>query len=164
MTITQISAAKYMAQDNSVIDMVVTDDALGAFPFTYSPNDDTPTAKQVRALIEQGGLKITPYVAPEVTNPVPAAITPRQFLLAMVGAQMITPQEAIAAAQTGTPPAFIAAYFDTLSPEMNKTAAYITFAKMSVVERTHPLVTALGELQKLTSEQIDDYFRQAATL
>lgn len=95
--------------------------------------------------------------------PVPASITRRQLLLQLALSGMITGPEALAAAQTGAVPAAVQAVFDQLGPA-DKLAAEITWATMSVADRGHPLVAALGATRAMTDQQIDDFFRAAAAL
>lgn len=95
--------------------------------------------------------------------PVPKSITRRQLILALLAGGFITSAEALAAAQSGTAPAFIAAQFNAL-PEPQKTAAFITWATMSVCERSDPLLAAVAATRGLTDAELDDYFRMAAAL
>lgn len=97
-------------------------------------------------------------IDPSEPVPVPASISRRQLLLGLVGLELITGEEALAAAQTGAVPAAIDAYFGNLPPDQ-ELAARITWASMTVCERNHPLVGALAEANQLSSEQIDDAFR-----
>ena len=160
----QITNLRYIEPTNTLIDMTVTDDRGRSYPFTYDPNDPHGDAPKVKKLLTQGGYTIDPYVAPVPQPvPVPSSVTRRQFILTLLSAGLITEQEAIDAATTGKAPAFIAAFFDGLSAS-DKTAAYITFACMSVVERKHPFVAALARSLKLTDAQVDDLFRAAAVL
>jgi hypothetical protein len=95
--------------------------------------------------------------------PVPAAISRRQLLIALTSAGLITDAEALAAAQTGAVPAVIDAFFGTLPPAQ-QTAARITWATMTQVERHHPLVQGVIDANLATAEQVDALFRAAATL
>jgi hypothetical protein len=106
----------------------------------------------------------SPPVVPEPEPPpVPASITRRQMLLQLALSEMITGQEALAAAQTGAVPAAVQAVFDQLEPA-DKLAAEITWATMSEADRGHPLVAALAATQAMTEADIDDFFRAAALL
>lgn len=96
-------------------------------------------------------------------SPVPLEITRRQLLLALFAANFITSQEAVAAAQSGAVPSFIAAYFNAMQ-EPEKTLAIVTWASMSVCVRTDPLLGMLAASSGLTEGQLDDYFRYASTL
>lgn len=101
--------------------------------------------------------------APPVPVTVPASITRRQLIMALLDGGFITEAEAIAAAQTGAVPAFVMAYFNQL-PDHEKTDATITWATMSMCLRADPLLLAVAAAGNLTSEQLDDYFRVAAAL
>lgn len=100
---------------------------------------------------------------PAPPPPVPAPISRRQLLIGLKGLGLITPAEALAAAESGARPAAIEAYFSAL-PEDVANDARITWASMSICERNHPLVAALAEANQLSSEQIDDAFRAWALL
>lgn len=94
---------------------------------------------------------------------VPASISRRQLLLALVAGEVITPTEALAAATTGAVPAAIDAVFAGL-PEGDALAARITWATTTVVERGHPLIAAMIAAELVTAEQADALFVLAATL
>jgi hypothetical protein len=98
-----------------------------------------------------------------VPQPVPAAISRRQLLIALTQAGWITEAEALAAAKTGEVPTAIDEVF-SLVPKEQALAARITWATMTVVERHHPLIQAAIDAKIATSEQIDVLFRAAAQL
>ncbi|MGD9766595.1 MAG: hypothetical protein AB7U62_03045 [Pseudolabrys sp.] len=161
MTI-QISNLKYADPFNTLIDMDVAGVVDGqTIPFTYCPNDGEPLPLLIGQLLANGAYEIAAYEAPP--QPVPASITRRQLLLALKTADIITPAEAVAAAQTGVAPAAVAAMFDTLN-EPQKSDAYITWASMSVAERDNPLVAMLAASQNMDEAAVDDFFRSAAAL
>ncbi|BAQ16094.1 hypothetical protein [Methyloceanibacter caenitepidi] len=89
---------------------------------------------------------------------VPVSITPRQMLLGLMGNGMITEQEALDAAKTGAVPASVQQIFDALPTSAERVAAEITWAKMSVVERDHPLVLALLLAAEKTEAEGDAFF------
>jgi hypothetical protein len=95
--------------------------------------------------------------------PVPNVITRRQLLIALAQAGLISEAEALAAAKTGEVPAAIDAVFGAL-PKEQALAAQITWATMTQVERSHPLVQALIDAKVATAEQVDALFRAAAQL
>jgi hypothetical protein len=99
---------------------------------------------------------------PGTVSPGPV-ISRRQFLLALHASGLVTEQEVLAAAQTGAVPAVIDAFFGTL-PSAQQTAARITWATMTQVERHHPLVQAVIDAQLATAEQVDALFTTAAQL
>lgn len=105
----------------------------------------------------ENNVTIEPYVAPPV--PVPD-LTARQFLSALTLQGIITESEAM---DRSTIPASIAAVFNTLPPAA-AIVARITWANMTIVPRQDPLVNALGASMNMTPTQIDDFFRQAATI
>jgi len=100
---------------------------------------------------------------PETPISVPQAVTRRQLLLALMGAGIITGEEALASAKTGEAPAAVATVFDSLT-EPDRTSAYITWASMLVAERANPLVVMLAASQGMDSAAVDDFFRTAAGL
>lgn len=100
---------------------------------------------------------IGPYVA--LPTPVPD-LTARQFLSALTLQGIITESEAM---DRSTIPASIAVVFNTLPPAAT-TVARITWANMTTVPRQDPLVNALGASMNMTPTQIDNFFRQAATI
>lgn len=157
----ELSNLKYADQSRTLIDMNVAGWIEGeAIPFTYHPDDTAPLAVEVGALLAAGVYSIADFAAPPA--PVPASITRRQLLLALKAAGIITPADAVAAAQTGAAPAAVAAMFDTLD-EPHRTDAYITWASMSVAERDNPLVAMLAASQNMDTAAVDDFFRTAAT-
>lgn len=99
----------------------------------------------------------------DLPEPVPSSISRRQLLLALTQMEMIDGEEALAAAQTGAVPAAVQAVFDNMQPA-DKLAAQITWASMSVAERDNPLVAALAQANDMSSDEIDDFFRLAASL
>lgn len=107
---------------------------------------------------------VAPYVAPPAPPiPVPSEISARQFLIAAGVNGIISQDEAVEAATAGTVPPAIQAVFDTLSGD-EKFAAQITWAKMTTIPRADPLVTAVGAAFSMTSDQLDAFYIQAATL
>lgn len=96
-------------------------------------------------------------------GPVPASITRRQLLIALAQMEIISGEEALAAAKTGAVPTAVQAVFDNMQPA-DKLAAEITWASMSVAERANPLVAALAQANGMTDAEIDDFFRLAASI
>jgi hypothetical protein len=101
-----------------------------------------------------------PVVVPRVI--IPKTITRRQCALQLRVAGMITIQEAKDMTKTGTPPASIQAYFDTM-PAEQKDLAEIDFAAINYY-RDNPLITALMTANGLTETDIDNFFIAAALL
>lgn len=95
--------------------------------------------------------------------PVPDAITRRQLLIALAQMEIISGEEALAAAKTGAVPTAVQVVFDNMQPA-DKLNAQITWASMSVAERNHPLVAALAAANGMTDAEIDDFFRLAASI
>lgn len=167
----QIANPKYADQTGAFIDVDFTFDEATAnqyhaagetIRYTYHPGDTWPVNLAIGEWLAQGGHTIAAYVAPPAR--VPSAVTRRQMLIALAQAGLITTAEAIAAAQSGTPPAVVQSVIDTLPTDAAKTAAKITWAAMSVAERDNPLVAALAAAVGMDSAAIDAFFINAATL
>lgn len=162
-----LSNLKYASADNTLIDMTVTGWSAEPIPFTYSINDPESLSQMVRAMLANSSYQIAAYTPPvPPPPPVPSQVTRRQMLLGLVNGGFITSAEGIAAAQTGAVPATVQAVINTLSTQAAKDAATITWASMSVCERSNSLVAALAAAQNppLTSAQIDALFQNWVTL
>lgn len=93
---------------------------------------------------------------------VPPSITRPQAAKQLYAMHLIPVEEALAMAQTGTPPAFVMEQINLLEPEQQM-LAQIDFARYTF-ERNHPLLNALMTANGHTSEEIDDFFRSAGAL
>lgn len=80
--------------------------------------------------------------------PVPEEITMRQARLVLLGAGLLS---------------LVDAALNSL-PSPHKEAAHIEWEYASGVRRDSPLIAQLGPALGLTAEQVDDLFRQGATL
>lgn len=107
--------------------------------------------------------ELLPYDPPPQPPVVPPRITRRQLLLALVAAELITPAEGLAAAQSGAVPAAIDGAFAVLA-EGDALAARITWATMTLVYRSDPLIAALIAHEVATAEAIDALFIHANSL
>lgn len=98
------------------------------------------------------------------SEPVPAEISDRQFyhLLALNGT--ITQAEALAAVATGTIPAALDAYVDTLPTDLDKFNARMLLSGAVSFNRHHPLTLAVGAAQGLSPEQLDKFWITASKL
>lgn len=143
-------------QDGIVINVVIADDPerVGGIA--------CPDDVGIGWSYSDGTFTAPPAPDPEPA-PVPASITRRQLLLALNRMGLITGEEALAAAKTGAVPAAVRAVFDNMQPA-DKLAAEITWASMSVAERSNPLVAALAQANGMTDAEIDDFFRLAASI
>ncbi len=95
---------------------------------------------------------------------VPDRIRSRQLLIGLMTESVITESEAIEAARTGAVPAVIQAVFGKLPSAGERAAAAITWAKMSVVERDHPLVDALAAANGMSEADVDAFFQACAKI
>ena len=110
----------------------------------------------------QGGQWVhSPSNPPEA--PVPQAISDRQFFQQLAIMSLITEAEAIAAVATGALPPTMAAFINQL-PADQRFAARMALQGATTFLRTNPLVETFGEMQGMTSEQIDDLWRAASLL
>jgi len=121
-------------------DMVTTSWQFDGKAFTPIPAEITP---------------VTTVVIPQITS--------RQFFIAMARAGYITNAEALAAAQTGAIPASVQTVINTL-PADQQLDYSITWAKMNTVVRTDAFINAYATAQGLTSDQVDQFFINAATI
>lgn len=93
---------------------------------------------------EHAAADIAAAIATPPPPPVPGSVTPRQLLLALYAAYGIA--EAQILAQLG-----------------GEESARIEFARALSFEREHPLVAQLAAAMGLTSAQVDDLYRDAAS-
>jgi hypothetical protein len=138
---------------------------LGWLPFASAPEDPLPHAGEIRRRLQAGEAgPIAPYVPPHPASPpVPARISFRQLLLAMLELGAITEAEAIAAAETRARPAALERVLAGLAPA-DRIAARITWATMTEAQRGNPLFAALVAAGETTPAQIDAVFARGATL
>jgi hypothetical protein len=94
--------------------------------------------------------------------PVPASISFAQLMIGLVSEGWITTAEG-EAWLTGTLPAPVLALIGTL-PEAQRFPAKARALRPTIVERTDPLVSAMGSAQGKTPEQLDDFFRTYAAI
>ncbi|NKE43373.1 hypothetical protein HB662_01185 [Roseomonas frigidaquae] len=100
------------------------------------------------------------FTPPPVPAPVPAEVTLRQLLFALVGAGWITEAEALAAARTGEVPASLADILPDLS-EAEQSNLRLTWAAMYSAERSSSVWDLFISAGVATAEQVDDLFRAA---
>jgi hypothetical protein len=100
-----------------------------------------------------------PYVPPP--PPVPQSITRRQCAVELRERNLITPQEALNMTKYGDVPAMVAALLQSMS-ETDKIKAETDFAADTYL-RTNPLLIQIMTASGANEEQIDDFFRIAAT-
>ena len=100
-------------------------------------------------------------IAPPQPTPVPD-LSFAQLMIGLVSEGWITTAEG-EAWLTGTLPAPVLALIATL-PLAQQFAAKARALRPTIVERTDPLVSALGAAQGKTPEQLDDFFRTYAAI
>ena len=94
--------------------------------------------------------------------PVPASITRPQAARRLLDMALVTGAEALAMAQTGTPPAFVMTQINAL-PTEQQIPAQIDFARYEY-DRANPLLIAMTLANGNSSADVDQFFRDAAAL
>lgn len=125
---------------------------------------DGQAAGQVIAADADGRpvLADAPVAAPAETA-VPAAVSRRQFALALLATDYCTQAEALAYSRVGELPAALAALLVGL-PDESRWAAELALIGATRLERAHPLVAQLAALSGWGETEVDDFFRLAAAL
>jgi hypothetical protein len=100
-----------------------------------------------------------PYVPPP--PPVPQSITRRQCAIELRERNLIAAQEALDMTRTGIPPAMVQQIFSTMT-ETNKIIAETDFAADTYL-RSNPLLNQIMTASGATSDDIDQFFRDAST-
>lgn len=100
-----------------------------------------------------------------VPAPVPPSITDRQFFQALAERKIITWTEAEEAVGSGQIPASMVALVNQI-PETNdqRARARVMLRGAMTFDRTDPLTGLIRQLYGWTEAQVDDLWRQAATL
>lgn len=94
-------------------------------------------------------------------TPVPTSVSRRQLLLALAQMGLITGEEAVAS--NVAVPAGVQAVLDNMEPA-EKQVAEITWLNFTEALRNDPLVAALAAANDMSSGDVDDFFRLAASL
>lgn len=100
---------------------------------------------------------------PEIELPAPSEISDRQFFQQCAILGLINEVEALAAVSTGTLPAAMAAFVETL-PSEEQFAARMTIQGATVFHRDHPLVPAFGTAWQMDDAALDALWRAASVL
>lgn len=100
-----------------------------------------------------------PPVEPE---PVPEVINRRQCARQLFAMNLISGEEAVAMTQSGTPPAMVQQYINTL-PTNDRYLALMDFAADSYY-RDNALLAQLATINNMSSEDLDNFFRAAFLL
>lgn len=102
-------------------------------------------------------------VGPAV-EPVPQAVSRRQFYQGLAVAQFITNQEALDAIRMVSLPAAIQAMVDGMEDEDAKFEASSLLYGAGEFRRDHPLVMVFAAVQEMSEEDVDDFWRVCDTL
>lgn len=126
----------------------------------WIPNDSGNRDRiEYEVWLTNGGVP-DPYV-PE-PDPVPASISDRQFFQQLAVLSIITQDEALASNAAVIPPPLLA-IVDQM-PEGDRFGAKMLLSGATVFERSHPMTSVIGSAYGWTSEQIDNFFREASLL
>ncbi|PWT90374.1 MAG: hypothetical protein C5B54_07275 [Acidobacteria bacterium] len=141
---------------------------LAGIPIAWGPDVVSITGRENLTPAQNNTLNSVIAQHDPTKTAVPAIISRRQFFQAAamsVGARpaMITREEALDAMRHGAIPPQMQAGLNTL-PDDQKFAAEMLFSGANEFERHHPLVQKFGEIMGMTSLQLDDVWRSAATL
>ncbi|UYO50340.1 hypothetical protein KQX64_07130 [Rhodopseudomonas palustris] len=120
---------------------------------------------------EGGAYKIVPegreFADPPDIDPVLPApmITRKQLIIGLLTDGFITPEEAMAAAQTGAVPAVIQEIYDAqISDPVEKAKAVVTWASMRDVLRRDPLTLLIQQDRGMTDAEVDVMWNRWASL
>ena len=156
MTYTVTSATFANAEHTAIV--VMTEEA-GAV--AIEANSTQKWARELWDKVAQSGTKVTMYTPPAA--PVPQTITTLQMILGLWKMGRITDDEAKSAAQ-GVIPALFSDALKAL-PTQDQVAFSITWARMTKIDRSDPLVSVLaGMMGAATQEAIDQFFVFCSTI
>lgn len=119
---------------------------------------------------QQTVVPLTPEEIAELENrppepvPVPQTISDRQFFQQAAIDGMVSQTEAIAAVSNGAIPIVLQNIVDGIEDPDQRFTATMLLSGATVFDRNHPLTGAIGAALGWTSEQIDQFFIQAAAL
>lgn len=153
-----IRNAQYIADGR--IDCEIDHPVYGWIPFTADPDDVEPLGVEVFNTAKDTA---APYVAP-VVDPAAALaawranreLSKADFVLALVLAEILTLQDAIAAGRGGWPTA-LEGFLGYLTPEQSA-QVQIEWATRTMIGRTDTYVLVLGSYLGLSDAQLDAMF------
>lgn len=108
----------------------------------------------------QAEIEAAPPPVPPPADPATAAVSRQQVALEMLAREMVTAAEAVALAQTGAAPAWVADLIETL-PAGERAPAYIMLT-YSTWRRDDGLLATLSALPGAPDIDLDDFFAAAA--
>jgi hypothetical protein len=153
MNITSAKYVNYMGQPSSI--SATIDGQEWSVPLTPGNRH----YQMVLEAIADGQPVLDPPAPTEEQQP---DLSFAQLMIGLVSEGWITTAEG-EAWLTGTLPAPVLTLIGTL-PTGQQFAAKARALRPTIVERTDPLVSALGAAQKKTPEQLDDFFRTYAAI
>lgn len=151
MKFTGIRDLKYITDNNSMIDLLVTCEEYGEIPMTLNLVD----TEDIHTFMKSDGSEvpleeycktktITPYVRPEpLPEPIPKVISMRQARLQLLEVGLLDDVEALVSRDRKW---------------------QIEWEYATEVERISPLIESVKATMSLTDEQIDDMFLSASKL
>ncbi|GHE72327.1 hypothetical protein GCM10019059_34990 [Camelimonas fluminis] len=155
------------------IDCEINHPTLGWIPFSASADDPEVHGRAIHATAQAMGP--APYVPPPPPPPPPptiADISRQQCAMRMCQMGLIGPEDMVAMAQSGTPPAMVENMLGAM-PEPDQSFARAAFAK-NTYSRKDPLLVLMmtgqpvpvpgGDPRPATADDIDQFFRDAALL
>lgn len=95
---------------------------------------------------------------------VPQIISDRQFFQMAAMDGLVTMDEALAAVQTGAIPPLLQTIVDGIADPLQQFGAKMLLSGATIYDRNHPLTEAVVAHLGWTSDQVDQFFIQAAKL
>jgi hypothetical protein len=96
-------------------------------------------------------------------NHVPEEISDRQFFQQLAVLELITENEALEAVRTGVLPAALETFVQAL-PSGDQFSARMLLSGATTFRRSHAMTALFGQLQGMSSDDIDNVWRDAALL
>jgi len=96
-------------------------------------------------------------------EPVPSTISDRQFFEQLANIGKISEEDALAAVSIGAIPPAISTFVDALPPA-ERFKALMLLKGATTFERNHPVVPIFGLFFNMTSEEVDQLWRDASVL
>ena len=151
--------------EHTKIDCNIIFPHIGPDPIRYTASQSDPGWEHSEAIFETLaggtlGVPVAAYIPPSL--PVPTSISDRQFAHELRAREIITQLEAVAFVARGEIPSALAALVAALPSQRERDDAELLIAGATVFERAHPLTQSIASGFGWTSEDTDDFFRDAA--
>lgn len=138
---------------------------LMGLPFAWGPDGvtyDASLSDEDRARVEAVLAAHDPDAA--APEPVPDAISDRQFAQALADLGVISRAEALAFVKRGEVPTDLQTKIDLIPDEEERFAVDMQVSGATIFERSHPSTVTLADALGWTSAQMDTLWRSAAAL